>query len=135
MSLAKDILKNRDAILEGQATEAASYSTKAKTANTTVPLDEARRRVTNSLGEITRRKTDDKNVVELLSGTKVVGKAEAVYKTKTQRSWTVTIGDVVLTNQHTINKALRAFDNLPKEAEVIKAKPKTKSKKVAQANG
>jgi len=138
MNLAADILKNREAVLEGNEAEAVSYGAKPKslqkTANTTVPLDEARRRVTIELGEITRRKTEDKNVVELLSGTKVIGKAEAVYKTKTQRTWTVTIGDTTLVGMHTISKGLRAFD----EANSVKAKviagptPKANSKK---ANG
>jgi len=119
-NLANDILKARN-------TDKAA--TPEKTDNTTVPLDEARRRVTSSnFGELTRRKTEDKNTVEILAGTKVIGTAVAVYKTKTQRTWTLTIGDTVLANQHTISKALRAFDALPTEAEVVVV-PKTTAKK------
>ena len=111
MNLAADILNQRNAELEA--------APKAKPMNTTVPLDEARRRVTIDMGEVTRRKTEDKNVVEIMVGTSVIGTATAVYKTKTQRTWTLTIGDVVLANQHTISKALRAFDAEPTKAKVL----------------
>ena len=111
MNLANDILNQRKANLEA--------APEAKPMNTTVPLDEARRRVTIDLGEVTRRKTADKNVVEIMVGTSVIGTATAVYKTKTQRTWTLTIGEVVLENQHTISKALRAFDAEPTKAKVL----------------
>lgn len=124
MNLAADILNQRDAGLLDQSAEAASY-------NYTVPLDEARRRVvTDNYGEITRRKTNDKNVVELLAGGKVIGCAEAFYKTKTQRTWTLYIGDSVLSNQHTISKGIRAFSEEATLAEVTAEGP-TKAKVLA----
>lgn len=135
MNLAADILKQREADLNQPVLQDAPI----KTMKTVVPLDEARRRVTSStFGEITRRKTADKNMVEILSGTTVIGTAIAVYKTKTQRTWTVTIGEVVLENQHTISKALRAFDAAPTKAKVLAgptpAKKAAKTVKV-KANG
>ena len=123
MNLAADILKDRDTVSESNEAEARSYGErpKAKTQNTVVPLDEARRRVVSkNFGEITRRKMADKDCVELLAGGQVIGQATAVYTTKTQRTWTLEIGDVILEGQHTISKALRAFDALPKTAEVSK---------------
>ena len=110
MNLAADILNQRNTD---------NAATPKKPMKTTVPLDEARRRVSIDMGEVTRRKTEDKNVVEIMVGTKVIGTATAVYKTKTQRTWTLTIGDTVLANQHTISKALRAFDAEPTKAKVL----------------
>ena len=77
----------------------------------TVDVEVARKRVVSVvLGEITRRKTEDKNVVELYADGSLVGKAVAVYKTKSQRTWTVTVGEAVYEKQHTISKGLRAHD-------------------------
>ncbi len=137
----KDLLKTHTTIIDSNNEEIKSYggTVKAKTPKLVVPVEVARRRVvTENLGEITRRKTEDKNMVELLAGGKVIGTAVAVYKTKTQRTWTVTIGDTVLEKQHTISKALRAFDEIGSVAAEVLAGPvkaKTKAKTRAKANG
>ena len=137
----KDLLKTHTTIIDSNNEEIKSYggTVKAKTPKLVVPVEVARRRVvTENLGEITRRKTEDKNMVELLAGGKVIGTAVAVYKTKTQRTWTVTIGDTVLEKQHTISKALRAFDEIGSVAAEVLAGPvkaKAKAKTRAKANG
>lgn len=137
MNLATDLINQHKDMKESNEAEILSYGgvVKAKVANTVVPLDEARRRVvTESYGEITRRKTEDKNVVEILAGGQVIGTAVAVYKSKTQRTWTLTVGDVVLEKQHTISKGIRAIEAMPKEAKVVKV-PKPRAKAKAKANG
>jgi len=131
----KDLLKTFETAKAADAVDAKSYGkSEPQFQKTVVPLAEARRKVTSpTFGEVTRRKTEDKDTVELLSGTTVIGTATAVYKTKSQRTWTLTIGNTVIENQHTISKALRAFDAEPVKAKVL-AGPK-KSAKKAKANG
>jgi hypothetical protein len=142
MNLANDILKQREAAKNSTDTEAnGPLLTKAgKPHNTEVPLELARKKVTMETfgGPVKRKKTDTPNLFDLQVNGETIGSALAVYTTKSQRTWTVTIGDTVMEKQHTINKALRKFDaETQKTAEIIEAPKSTakKAEKKVKANG
>lgn len=101
---------------------------RAKAANpeaTAKPIEGARQRVvSNTLGEITRSKTEDTNVVNLFANGEQIGEAIATYKTATQRKWTVTLQGVSVQNQHTINKGIRCILEEIELAPVVKRQTK-----------
>jgi hypothetical protein len=103
---------------------------KARASNSTdsaVVIVGARQRVVSKvLGEITRRKTEDKTIVELYSGEDKIGFAQAVYKTATQRKWSVNLNGAMIHDQHTINKGIRALLEVI-DAETVKPKAKAKA--------
>ena len=87
----------------------------------TAPIAGARQRVVSeSMGEITRSKTEDPNVVNLFANGEQVGEATSVYKTATQRKWTVTLQGITVQNQHTINKGIRCILEEVDMAPVVK---------------
>lgn len=94
----------------------------------TVDPELARRRVVSeTLGEIKRKKTSDKNRVQLMASGQVVGEAVATYKTKTQRTWSVTVCGVTVQNQHTINKGLRQIEEALSRKDIDQENPKNTS--------
>lgn len=116
-TIAQMAMKNIQA--QKARTQAANPETTAK------PIVGARQRVVSlSLGEITRRKTEDKTIVDLYSGENKIGFAQSVYKTATQRKWSVNLNGTVIHNQHTINKGMRSILEEIELAPVVQRKAK-----------
>lgn len=61
------------------------------------------------LGKVSRKKTDVPNNFELFANGEKIGTAECIYKTKSQRSWNVTINGQSFTNLYTMADGIRAY--------------------------
>lgn len=115
MNLAQELVANRKTITEAVNAEKKSYGVKVSTqvGDLTVPKNLRTREVPQELarkspelpglGKVSRRKTDNPDVKELLAGGEVIGEA-----LKGNKCWIVTINGTTI-NAHTINKAIRQY--------------------------
>lgn len=115
MNLAQELVANRKQITEANNAEKRSYGVKVKAAvgdltikknlrTREVPQELARKSPElPGLGKVSRRKTDDPTIKELLANGEVIGNAR-----KTKHCWVVTINGTTI-EAHTINKGIRQY--------------------------
>jgi hypothetical protein len=118
MNLAQELVANRKTIAEANNAEKRSYGVKVEAAvgdlkvkknlrTREVPQELARKSPElPGLGKVSRRKTDNPLVKELLANGEVIG--EAVDTRKEKRCWTITINGKTI-ECHTISKGIRQY--------------------------
>lgn len=115
MNFAQELVANREKIAEANNNERASYGVKVESAvgdlkikknlrTKEVPQELARKSpILPGLGKVSRRKTEEPTIKELLANGEVIGQAE-----KMKKCWRVTINGTTI-DAHTINKAIRKY--------------------------
>jgi hypothetical protein len=118
MNLAQELVANRKKITEANIAEKQSYGVRAKRSigdptvkknlrTKEVPQELARKSPElPGLGKVSRRKTDNPLVKELLANGEVIGTATDTRKEK--RCWTITINGKTI-ECHTISKGIRQY--------------------------